>query len=346
VSLKQPLLQYRGINPQLLQERQAGLSVQLAEVAQALTRLDVLTDAQHAYWVWQEARNTLLIQQQLVTLASQRVAQVESRATKGDLPLVDVLEAKQTLQRRQVARTKATESLLKQGYQLLWFLWPTTDQWPTLATQLTQLEMPPLQSQWLTYTMPKVVQPTAVTENVLHALLHRPELEQQALTKQLKTLDLSLAKTQLLPKLDAIISPGYQVGANGIGGTLKAGLSFSVPLRNRTALGKVRLATVDLATVDVKTQMLLQDIHLKLETLAMQWQQGWQQAQQAYEAWQQSEALAVAERRRFELGDSTLFLLNRRESDAAMAQESWLQAFVDTQHTLVELQRVMGTVQR
>ncbi|MFM7389749.1 MAG: TolC family protein [Vampirovibrionales bacterium] len=344
VSLTQPLLQYRGINPQLAQERQAELEQQVAVAGVRLVRLNLLAEAQHAYWAWQEQYNTVFIHQQLVQLASERKAQVDRRATTGDLPLIDVTEAEQTLQRRRVSFTKAKEAFLKQGLKLLWYVYPQPQQWNEVAQQLSTTDITPLPTVWKTYQPPQQLQPTDVGGNVLLALQKRPEFSQLTLSEQLSKIDLALARTTLLPKLDLILSPGYQVGEAGIGGTLKAGLKFSVPLRNNTALGKVRLAEVDLASVDAKSQLTLQKIHLALETLAVQWQQGWQQAEQAYQAWQQSEALAVAERRRFELGDSTLFLVNRRESDAAAAQEAWLQAFVDTQHTLVELQRECGTL--
>jgi outer membrane protein TolC len=153
-----------------------------------------------------------------------------------------------------------------------------------------------------------------------------------------------LAKNQLLPQIDLLVSPAYQAGTDGIGFGYKAGVKMSIPLRNRGARGKVQLAEVELKQIDLKTKQTLQKLFAELEKAVASVHQAYSRLGLAEQEYALAETLQKAELRKYEAGDSTLFVLNRRERDTTEARIQVLQALVDFQAGLVLYNRATGQV--
>ncbi|HTE17723.1 MAG TPA: TolC family protein, partial [Armatimonadota bacterium] len=123
VGLKVPLFGGAGINEKLAALRQSRLGVPLADTEFHEFRLDVLLKAAVTYWDWAAAGQRLQVAKDLLELAQVRAKAVKDRADAGDLPLIDVAEANQEVQRRVEGLEKAQRDLQKEMFKLSLFLW-------------------------------------------------------------------------------------------------------------------------------------------------------------------------------------------------------------------------------
>ena len=333
-----PLLKNRGINPANLAEQQGLIGETQAEVQLALTRIDLLTEAQLQYFEWAFAYERLQALEALTQLAENRLGMVEKRATSGDVALIDITEAQQEWKRRQRSLAKEREAFQKTTITTSLFVWNTqkSDRETSLTGVLPELGKVP-------EIAPAGAEQLLVTGKI-GILQGHPALKTLALGQQLSKLELKLAKNQLLPQIDLLMSPSYQAGADGIGFGYKAGVKMSIPLRNRGARGKVQLAEVELKQIDLKTKQTLQKLFAELEKAVASVHQAYNRLELAEQEYALAETLQKAELRKYEAGDSTLFVLNRRERDTTEARIQVLQALVDFQAGWVLYHRAIGQV--
>ncbi len=308
--VKIPILGGAGINEKAAALRQSRLGIPLADSEFDQFRLEVLLKAAQSYWDWVAAGQRLQVARDLLKLAQVRAAAVADRARAGDLPLIDITEADQEVQRRIEGLEKAERDLQKETFKLSLFLWepdgrpaplPTAAQLPVSPTPAGA----PTDEQLL----------AARTE----ALERRPELQALEASRRIVEVSLDLARNQRLPALELTVAPGIDTGFDGAGPTLKAGISLGLPLRQRTAEGRIREARLKLEKIELDRQLERQRIVTEVEDAASAIRQAYQRYLAAAKELELARRLEEGERLRFELGDSTLFLVNQRERASAEA---------------------------
>ncbi len=316
VEFKMPLLRGFRINEKSAAERQALLGEPLADAQFQLTRLDLLLKAATTYWDWVAAKRKLDVARSLLELSEFRLRAVRDRVSAGDLPQIDEVEAGAELQRRQGNVVKAERDLQKAAFKLSLFLWAPNG----LPAPIPQEANVP------TSNPPPVLFPDdQATTGQTMALDRRPELRVIGLSRDITQIDLDLARNQRRPALDVAFSPGRDAGAGGIGNTLKAGVNFSLPLRQRTADG--RIAASNLKLEKIALELLTERQRISTEVLDAL--SAINTAYGRYQAAEQEVVLAQrleeGERTRFQLGDSTLFLVNQRERATAEARSKLIE---------------------
>ncbi|MBY0449323.1 MAG: TolC family protein [Cyanobacteria bacterium] len=334
VEVKAPLLRGAGINERFAAEKQARIGIPLADAAFAERRLDILRNAAVSYWDWAGSKLKLDIAQQLLSLAEIRAKQVEAQASLGDIPAIDSLEAQQEAQMRQGGIENATRSVQKACLQLSLFLWEPSGT-PSVLLDISQAPS--------TLPEPKWTSPEETLEARQKALDARPELKGIQWRREMTEIDLALAKNQLLPKLDVIVSPGVDTGNRSIDGpTVKAGIYMSVPLLARTARGKVKIAKLSLEKLSLEQLALAQRVITQVDDAIS----AMNQSLKRYEAAQKELSLArrveQGERERYTLGDSTLFVVNRRERATAEAANKLIDIQIEYQQAFATFLAVTG----
>ncbi len=310
VGVKLPLLAGAGINEKSAALRQSRLGVPLADSEFDLTRIEVLLKAANVYWDWVAAGRRVDVARNLLGLARVRAQAVRERAELGDLPLIDVTEANQEVQRRIEGLQKSEREWQKETFKLSVFLWNadgTPMPLPTLAN------LPPA-------TPPAgALEDERVEDGRSLALERRPELQALTLAQRFTRVSLDLARNQRLPAIDLSLAPGVDTGFGGAGGTLKAGVSVGLPLRQRTAEGRIQEARLKLEKLELDQQLERQRIVTEVADAASAVRQAYQRYVAAAEELSLARRLEQGERDRFDLGDSTLFLVNQRERATAEA---------------------------
>ena len=153
-----------------------------------------------------------------------------------------------------------------------------------------------------------------------YALDRRPELKVLDLAQDITQVDLDLARNQRMPALDLAFSPGRDAGQGSIGNTMKAGVSFTLPLRQRTADGRISQANLKLEKLAFDLANERRRITLEVLDAISAINTSYQRYLAAEQEVTFARALEDGERAKFALGDSTLFLVNQRERSTAEAR--------------------------
>ncbi|MBY0403364.1 MAG: TolC family protein, partial [Cyanobacteria bacterium] len=218
LSLKIPLLRGLNINEKSAAERQALIGEPLADADFFFNRLEILLKAANAYWDWVGNQRKMGVAKNILDLAVVRYDAVKERAKKGDLPLIDAVEAEQEVQRRQAGWVKAQRDFQKSNFKLSLFLWDAQGN-PQSLPKETQV---PLNTPDPIFYDDKIAEKAA--ENAFQV---RPELKIVNFEKRIAKIDFDLAQNQRLPALNLEVAPGMDTGGFSVGPTLKAGIGLT-----------------------------------------------------------------------------------------------------------------------
>jgi outer membrane protein TolC len=332
LEFKLPVLRGLGTNEKQTALEQAKVGRQLAEGLARVVRLEVLLTASTAYWDWCAACTDMLLIERNLKLAEVRAGQVEARIQAGDLPRIDGVEAQQEVERRRETLEKARRNVQKSLFKLSLYLWNSQGQAESLpgADQAVLLFPHDLGEQILPGVKPPRVD-LATTVDLgqaeLQALQMRPELRQIQFEKEIVALDGRLAENDRLPALDLTLGPGLDMGAKSIGLSYKVGVQLTIPLATRNADGRIQGARIKSDKLELDQVLEIQRILSEVRDAASLVEASQARALPALRSLQLALQLEEAERIRFGLGDSTVFLVNQREraslSEAQKLVEIW-----------------------
>jgi HAE1 family hydrophobic/amphiphilic exporter-1 len=146
--------------------------------------------------------------------------------------------------------------------------------------------------------------------------------------------------------------PGFLIGGYGqslsnlFGNdfrTIRFGVSFNFPIRNRTAEGQLGRAIAEGRKIESQRRTLEQSIEAEVRNALQAVETGRQRVESARASREAAQKQSDSEQRRFQSGLSTTFLVLERQNDLSEAQGRELRALTDYNKALSELQRVMGT---
>ena len=125
--------------------------------------------------------------------------------------------------------------------------------------------------------------------------------------------------------------------------TFRVGLSFSFPLKNRTAEGQLGRAIAEGRKIDAQRKTLEQTVEAEVRNALQAVDIGRQKVDTARASRLAAEKQLESEQRRFQSGLSTTYFVLERQNALSEAQGRELRAMTGYNKALSELQRVMGT---
>ena len=288
--------------------QQAELSGPQAEIKVAQKRQDLYLAGAIQYWDWQLAVKQNEVQKQNLAVAEARFTQVEGQAKAGKVSPLDVVEVGQEVQRRKEAAIAAQRQVEYEQYKLSLFLWengePVTPR-PEWAPEFTGETPLPTEDEIAGYKV--------------EAKESRPEVRELAIELQMNNIDVKLAKNSLLPKL--YIEGGPAIGAiyyfGGIG--YRVGTMFSMPLFNREARGKVAHAQAEQERLTYELWNKEQKVSLDVDNWVSAIVRARDRVRAASEAYRLALVLQDGERKRFDMGATSILFVNMRERNAVEA---------------------------
>jgi len=288
--------------------QQAELSGPQAEIKVAQKRQDLYLAGAIQYWDWQVAVKQAAVQKQNLEVAEARFIQVEGQAKAGKVSPLDVVEVGQEVQRRKEATIAAQRQVEYEQYKLSLFLWengdPVTPQ-PEWAPEFTGETPLPTEED--------------IAAAKVSAKEDRPEVRELAIELQMNNIDVKLAKNSLLPKL--YIEGGPALGAlyyfGGIG--YRVGTMFSMPLFNREARGKAAHAQAEQERLTYEIWNKEQKVTLDVDNWVSAIVRARDKVRAATEAYRLAKVLEEGERKRFDLGATSILFVNKREQKAVEA---------------------------
>ncbi len=290
------------VNEENAQFQQAELAGPQAEVKVAQKRQDLYLAGAVQYWDWQVAVKQADVVKRALAVAEERYGMVEGRSKAGAVAPIDVVEAREEVQRRREAAIYAQRKVEYEQYKLALFLWedgePVTPR-PEWAPEF-QGEMP-------------LPSDEDVAAFKAEATEDRPEVRDLYIEARLNNIELKLAKNGLLPKLTVEGGPAigsiYWVGGVGY----RMATLFSMPLFNRAARGKVLHAEAQQERLTWKQAFTERQVQIDVDNWLSAQVRARDRVKAATEALRLAKTLEEGERARFNMGATSVLFVNLRE---------------------------------
>lgn len=323
LGLKAPLARGLIIDERRAALQQARLMARANEAERRAIINDVLLAAASAYWEWATAYNELLVEQQALALTGQRFGAIVESFELGDKPAIDTLETLIQLQNRQLALNDALLSYRNAGLSLSNFLWYEGE----IPVEVAEGLRPPMLGE-LQPALPPAG-PEAIWRS---ASLSHPDIRRYEVKLGQLEVDRKLAAEQLKPRLDVeynFLSNGSDFIYNTDNGSgfnnlvaqnYKWGLRFDFPLLLRKERGKLELARLKIQDAEYGLQQKRVEIANKIAAYYNELENLLRQIRLTEDNVGNYQALLDAEIQKFNLGESSIFLINSREQKLIEAQ--------------------------
>jgi len=302
---------------------QAKLMAQANEVERQGMVNDLLRDAAVAYWNWAVAYSQLLVFERALEITEQRFGAIVESFNIGELPAIDTLETMIQVQNRQFDLNNAVIRYRNATLALSNFLW-TQDGVPL---EITDELRPPVLANLPPNPLAESRQQLAQEARQAH-----PDVRQYEIKLEQLDVDRRLALEQLKPKLDL----EYNLlgdGTNLIPGqpddsrlnalvaqNYKWGVSFGFPLLLRKERGKLQMTRIKIQDTEYTLERKRLEVANKIGNYYNEQNNLLEQIELYEGAVANYQRLLDAEYQKFDIGESSIFLLNSREQKLIEAQ--------------------------
>ena len=362
-SFTQHLLKDYGSVNNTRQIRVAQNNQKISETQFERQLIDLVSQAQRAYWDLVFAAEDIKVKQRSMDLAQKTLTDNQIQVKIGTLAPIDVVQAESELANRRLQYVTSTYTEVQTQDQAKKLITSQGDPGLVLAKLMPSQVVP----------RPEPSDVVPVEQAIKIALENRPEMKQLQFDLQNKKIDLEYTKNQLLPSVD--LTAAYN--QNGVGGkqTIRSGfgptapiiarfeggildafdqllgyrytgysvgLSVQIPLRNRAAQGDNVRAMTDERIAEQKITSQAQQIALEVRNALTQVEMNRARIEAATKARELSERRLEAEQKKFDLGASTIRFVLEEQRNVAQAQTDELQAIVNYTKALVDMDRAMG----
>jgi outer membrane protein TolC len=296
----------------LTNERMATLKKARFFVEQTKAERDLLVnqlifEASLAYMEWVEAYNEQQIYQNFLSNALVRFNGVKRSVELGDKAAIDSTEARITLQDRRLSLEAASLKRRKAALKASNYLW--IDQVPVVISETMNPKLPEEAALQNSLFLEGITTDLAVLTN--HPKIRSLDAKVEGLE-----VDRFLKRTMLLPKVDLqynFLTPDADRLNSLNTANYKAGLQLSFPLFLRKERGELKLANLKLQDARFERTSASLVLQNKIAAVAAEITSLLQQNELINEIVLDYGILVAAEERKFQLGESSLFLVNSRE---------------------------------
>jgi outer membrane protein TolC len=324
--------------------RQSRIMVQYAEAEQVKQINATWYDIAKDYWAWYYAYKQFQLINEGVLLAQRRFEAVARQTVIGDKPPIDSVEAYITVQERVIQQAKMAIEFQNASLILSNHLW---------SDEGNPVELP-------ANARPQDIAENFVRPNrlLLDSLVGQSDEHPELIKLRSKASQLAIERLYrqevLKPKLN--LSGTLIAGRNSFNGYVpdyydfnrgnyKFGVDFSFPLFLRSERGKLRETKLKQLDNEYDLQQTGRVIKNNITAAYNDLTAYANQLTVQVQSINNQQTLLTGETRKFELGESTLFLINSRESkliDMKIKRESMVAGY---QKTLAELYYKAGTRQ-
>ena len=278
----------------------------------------ILFDASLAYFNWLQAyRNSLLFNDFLLN-AKVRLKGVNRSAQAGEIAAIDTVEAKISVQNRALDREQANVTFRNARLELSNYLWMGEN----IPMELQQGVVPD------TSLDTEIDQALEILGKPLDSFVleNHPKLKSLGYKIDGLVVDKRLKTNKLLPRIDVeykFITDEPEYLNSFETQNYKAGLNFELPLFLRKERGDLKLAKLKLKDAQFELDNAEVQIQNKVTAIYNELNSFENQNVLIDDIVASYEALLAAEERKFSFGESSLFLINSRETkliDAVLKQ--------------------------
>lgn len=297
----------------LLEERrntleQTKIYQQIAGAERQKILNKIIFSATKDYWEWYLTYQTVTFNLEGLNLAKERFEFIRNQVKIGEKAGVDSLEAKIALQTRTIDYQKSKVDFRNATLILSTYLWGKENQPLELSENVIPMRISTL-----------LVDEIKLKELVERAKNAHPEVQKLIFKSEQLIFQEKFQKELLKPKLDFsynfINTPKYNLSELGVIRTNnKIGLDFEMPLYLRKERGKLQQVKIKQLQIANDQQLLNREILNQIYAAYNQLVTFSELLGIQNEVNQNQELLLLAEREKFRIGESSLFLINSRET--------------------------------
>lgn len=311
-----PLGQGLLINQRMADLQKAKIQVKLSQAEQKLMAVAILYDASVAYFNWKKNYEENLMYENYTVNAQKRYDGIASLIEQGDKPAIDSVEAGIVVKSRLLALEDSKLKLAKAKLELSNFLWLENN----IPLELAEAIIPEKK-------LEMTIQETLNTSDLVSqdfSITNHPKIESLQSKIDLLTVEKRMKANMLLPKIDVgysyLAQPNPMVPNNS--DNYKVGIDFYFPLFLRKERGSLKLAEYKIQesefSRDLEKLQLTNKINAqKTEIFSLSKQQ-----KLVNKLVSDYDTMLKSEERLFNLGESSLFLINSRENSLVSARLS------------------------
>jgi outer membrane protein TolC len=342
---------YAGISVPLLKNllmdkrraalQQSKLLSSMSKVEQQSILNNLQYEAITAYWKWVQYHQVYSILKNAVVVNERRFALVKNAYKLGERPAIDTTEALTQLQQFQYLQNEALLDFQNAGVEFSAYLWQQNNQ----AYNLPQGIVP--DTAWQK-TMPVAM---VETEEALLEMAARnhPDLRQYNYKLAVLKVEKKLKFQELLPVMNLKynqLGKGYNlaktIATPVFENNFRFGVSFAVPLRLSQGRGEYRKAKLKIQDTEYELQYKQLQVQNKVKMYRNEVITLLQQVQLQQNALVNYQVLVRGEETRFFNGESSLFLINARETKMLEAMQKLAEVKVKLLKTAAGLRWAAG----
>lgn len=292
--------------------KQANLAKNIAQAERQKLINKTILYAAKSYWEWWFSYQQLQYIREGYELANQRFIATRERSRIGEQATIDSVEAKITLQDREVAMEQAKVDVQNARLALSNYLWDDKEN----PLELPEDAFPPLSAV-------RKVDETTLQSLIAQAKTQHPEIQKYDLKIQQLVIEEKFRKEMLKPTLNANVNfiadsfsskSGVAYENSFSTNNHKLGFEFSMPLFLRKERGKLQQIRIKQQSTGFELTLARREIMNDVYSAYNDVKNYERQLKIQQDAAQNQSLLTKAEQRKFDIGESTLFLINTRES--------------------------------
>jgi outer membrane protein TolC len=329
-----PIGQGLFINERMADIRNAKLQQQLNQAERDLEAIEVLHRASIAYFEWKKNYNEVKLYEEYLKNANIRFEGVLKLIEEGDKPAIDSTEAGITVDLRRLNLENSTLKLQKSRLELSNYLWLENN----VPIELDETLFPEIELQ-------KTIKTTLETNNLLNFdINNHPKINALSTKINMLKTEQQLSANMLLPKID--LSYNYLSETSTFNNyrfqDYKVGVNFAFPLFLRKERAKLKLAK--LKVQDTEFSLAYERVNLKNKIEAQQFEIASLERQIVINdnLVKNYNTMLSGEEQLFNLGESSLFLINTRENNLVISQINALKLENELYNATVDLYKTIA----
>ncbi len=299
-------------------------------------------EAGYNYWSWFLSFHSREVLEEALDLATVRFEAVRRMADLGDRPGIDSVEARIQVQNRTALLRQFEADLTNNRAMLSTFLWTENDE----PLEVSEATLPPNVEDIGVelYALPTNAELDSVVLNHPYLKINDFKIETLEIERRLKR---EMLKPQLNLQYNLINQP---VNYNPLDGltvnNYKWGVNFEMPLFLRKERGDLALAELKLQDAQYFRNNIKAGLQYKISSAYVDAENAKLQVEIYRNTVRDTKALLDAERQMFEVGESSLFLINARETTYINARLKLIELIVKNQQALLKLNFALANLVR
>jgi outer membrane protein TolC len=322
--------------------QQAKLYQTMAKAEQRALLNDILMGAMEHYWQWVNAYQSYVIMNNNLSINKTRLELIKKTYINGERPAIDTIEAITQLQSFEYRKNEYWLAFQNAGLALSAYLWKSNNE----PYYLPENVIP--QTGWENEM--NLTNFNLVLADLLNTAENNPTLVQYKSKIDVSVVDKRLKFQELLPKIDLRynhLNKDYAWNNEGLllNNNYQYGIKFEMPLFLSEGRGEYRMAKLKLESSKLDLNLKQQQVEIKVKQYFNEYVNLKKQIILQSAAYSNYTQLLKAEETRFFNGESSLFLINSRESKALEAQEKLIELKTKYYKTIYGLQWSAGLLQ-